>query len=203
MIKKLKFTMMKRKIIQLMSGALMLAATVVLGSNDSNVKIEVIGEREFRIQVQNIAGEASIVLQEENGEVLYRETVTSASYEKRFDLTLLKKGNYVLRVEDNFKIQSTRISLSDAVLAEFEELYFLPVITQKESLISISKIAIKNEKLVVRIYDQEGVLLYNDTLHGKEFRMGRGYDFSKVPKGVYNIFLASNGHSINRRIDLR
>ena len=70
-------------------------------------------------------------------------------------------------------------------------------------MISVSKIVTENEKLLVRIYDEHGIQLYSDMLQTNDFRIGRGYDFSMVPKGVYNIYLASNGHSINRRIDLR
>jgi hypothetical protein len=186
-----------------MSGALILIANTVAGSNDSNVKIEVTGDKEFKIQVQNISGKAQIVLQEENGEVLYKEQINARTYEKRFDVTLLKKGNYVLRIEDDFKIQSTKINLSEEILAEVAELYFQPIVSQRQNIIMVSKIASGSERLIVRIYDENGILIYDDILKGADYQLGRRYDFSKVPKGVYNIYLASNGHSVNRRIDLR
>lgn len=193
---------MKRTVINVIGGLLMLVTTAVFGLNDSNLKIEIVGDREVHVQVQNISGNASVILQDADGEILYKEVVFTSTYEKRFDMTLLKRGDYVLKIEDNFKIQTTRLNVADVLLAEFQELYFLPVVTQKEGMITVSKLASANEKLTVRIYDGQGVLLYSDTLQGKDF-VGRGYDFSRVPQGTYNIFLASNGHSINRRIDIR
>lgn len=193
---------MKRTMISVLGAVLMLTSTMVFGLNDSNLKVEIIGEREVRVQVQNIAGTASVILQDEEGEILFKEMISTSTYEKRFDLTFLKRGSYILKIADDFKIQTTRINLADVLLTEFQELYFQPVVTQKDGVITVSKLATENEKLTVRIYDVEGVLLYNDTLQGKDF-IGRGYDFSRVPKGTYSIFLASNGHSVNRRIDIR
>ena len=99
---------MKRTVINVIGGLLMLVTTAVFGLNDSNLKIEIVGDREVHVQVQNISGNASVILQDADGEILYKEVVFTSTYEKRFDMTLLKRGDYVLKIEDNFKIQTTR-----------------------------------------------------------------------------------------------
>jgi len=200
MIKNLKFTDMTKAMKGLLSGLLMVLATLSYGSNEPYFKVEVTGQRTFSLQVENLTGTTRISLQDTNGEMVYKEQIASVStYTKQFDVTSLPKGNYTLIVEDDFKRQSAKISVADQLVAEFDELYFFPLIVQDGKYITVSKIASANERLSVVIYDVNDKLLFSEVLQGQDF-LGKRFDFSKAPKGTYKIFLASNGHALNRRV---
>jgi len=191
---------MKKAMKGLLGGLLMVLTTLSYGSNAPYFKVQVTGSRTFSLEVSNLTGSTRISLQDTNGDVVYREQIASASsYTKQFDVSSLPKGNYTLKVEDEFKMQSATISVAEQLVAEFEELYFFPLIVQDGKYITVSKIASANERLSVVIYDANDKLLFSEVLQGKDF-LGKRFDFSKAPKGTYKIFLASNGHALNRRV---
>ncbi len=191
---------MKNAMKGLVSGLLMVLATLSYGSNEPYFKVQVTGARTFSLEVKNLAGTARIILQDTNGEVVFKEQIGAVNtYTKRFDVTSLPKGTYTLSVADDFKFQSAKINVAEDLVAEFEELYFFPIVVQGNKYVTVSKIASADERLSVAVYDAQDRLIFSDVLKGEDY-IGKRFDFSKAPKGTYNIFLASNGHTLNRRV---
>lgn len=191
---------MKKAMKGLFGGLLMVLTTLSYGANEPYFKVVVTGPHTFSLEVTNLSGSTRISLQDTNGEIVYKEQVAAVtSYTKQFDVQSLPKGNYTLVVADEFKMQSATISLAEELVAEFDELYFFPIVVQDGKYITVSKIATADERLSVVIYDANDKMIYSAVLEGQEF-LGKKFDFSKAPKGTYKIFLASNGHALNRRV---
>jgi hypothetical protein len=127
-----------------------------------------------------------VVITDENREV-YRESFNGkTTIIKRFDLKRLDAGQYRLIIKKEgittiqpFDVDFTKIN----VLTDKMETIFKPRVSQKKGKILVSFLATQSTDVSVRIYDNEGITLFNETYNTTLLQ--KAYNLDKLPKGAY------------------
>lgn len=184
-------------------SALLLSTSLLANGNDPYFVVAPKGNKSLEIKIGSIQGKGKIQIQNAKGEIIFTEEIgAQKSLAKEYNFSQLPAGEYSLKVTDGFKVLTARIILSDTIIAEYGELYFLPVITQLENVLSVNKLVAGYEKLAVSVYDTKDHLLYSDVLSGTDF-LGKRFDFTKAPKGTYKIYVAGGGHELVQKIEVK
>lgn len=136
-----------------------------------------------------------------NGEMFYykRSNKPLTDYQKIFDFTDLKEGDYVmnLKVNDtklskNFEVDRLGIYIGDSKLT------FDPYFNYKDGVLKFSYLNFDRNNLKFMLFEKDGGLVYEKKL-GNDFAVSSGYDLSKLEKGNYKVVLSSfnNEYSYN------
>jgi hypothetical protein len=129
----------------------------------------------------------------ETGQTVFKnESNTKVSkYQKVFNFSDLKHGNYILSFKVNntiiyrkFDINYTNINVGNTQIS------YDPCFTIKNDFLKISYLNFQKEKLTLYFYNN-GELVFKSKL-GDEFTINAGYDLSKLEKGDYNVVLSGN-----------
>jgi len=140
-----------------------------------------------------------------NGIILYKEDIkTSGTYSKGFDLTSLPNESYVFELEKDLEIKSFPFTVtSQTVVFEKEEtIIHKPFVTVKDNYIYVSKLALNEEPLDIKIYYQEASdLIYSEKVENTK-NIQKIYKLKSTAKGDYKIVLTSNGREYYESITL-
>lgn len=129
-----------------------------------------------------------ITLEGFNGEVFYEEAVSKTPrYLKKLMLSDLETGIYKLVVRKNFtktiqpfELTETGVNMNASELSE----KLLPVVRQNGKMVDVNYLSSSNTDVTVRIYDNEGKLVFEDT-KSKVTAFSKRFDLSKLTGGVY------------------
>lgn len=147
-------------------------------------------------------GDLEVNVQDSFGLVLYKEKYVGAILSRKFDLTLLPNGNYFFEISGQTKIKIIPFSVtSNNVVFEKEKetIFFKPIVRFKDDVVYISKLALKNETLNIKVYDTNYKLLYSEQLKNN-INLGRKLSFSKLEPGNYRLVLKSEGRVFEETI---
>ena len=119
------------------------------------------------VSITGIQGEVKVSLESAQGEVFYEEEVfKTPRYSKKLILSQLENGAYRLVVKRNFSktvqpfvITDNGVTMNAAELKE----KLLPVVHQKGNAVDVSYLSEVAIDVSVRIYDNEGKLVFEDT----------------------------------------
>ena len=159
-----------------------LAGSTVKITADENVKA-------LTVNINNIQNDVvKVSLEGNDGTVYYTEEVSKAArYAKKFNLTQLENGNYRLVVRKNltrttqpFELTETGVQLN---VSERNE-KFLPNIAQKGTSVDVSCLLSNYTNVFVRIYDNEGRLVFEDANY-VVFQLQKRYNLTHLPTGAY------------------
>lgn len=193
---------MKTQIKKIILGvSIILFTSGVAMATDASIRVT--GNKSFELTLTNLNDNTQLVMKNKNGQVLYEETIANKeSYYKAFNAELLTEGNYYVSVEDAVSVKTVLIALENGKL-EFDPTKivdrFKPMIMTKGSILYVNYFSPDKSPLAVSIYDKNGQLVYEEELTGKT-TMGKGFDFSKSPKGEYTIALESNGKYYSHQV---
>lgn len=188
--------------------SIILGVTIFITSSSiataTEATIKVTGNETFELKLTDISENAQVILKNSNGKILFEDAITGKDdYSKKFKVNPLETDTYFVTIEDIRSIKTLPVELSKNQLTYDENSMverFKPMVMQKGSVLYVNYFTPEKSSLDVSIYNSKGELVYSETLAGK-LTQGKGYDFSKSPKGEYTIALASNGmyysHSIN------
>ena len=147
-------------------------------------------------------GDLKINIKDSFGVVLYNNSYTGVEFTKTFDLTSLPNGNYYFEIEGQTKIKMlpfTVILNNIDFQKEEESIFFKPTVRFKENIVYISKLALKNEEMKIKIYDDNSNLIYTEDLMGKLY-LDRKLDFSMLKSGSYELVLKSEGKIFKEKV---
>ena len=159
-----------------------LAGSTVKITADENIKA-------LTVNINNIQNDVvKVSLEGNDGTVYYTEEVSKAArYAKKFNLTQLENGNYRLVVRKNltrttqpFELTETGVQLN---VSERKE-KFLPNIAQKGTSVDVSCLLSNYTNVFVRIYDNEGRLVFEDANY-VVFQLQKRYNLAHIPTGAY------------------
>ena len=149
---------------------------------------------------------AVIVIKNNAGLILYKESVKkSGAYSKDFDLTALPDGDYYFEVDKQFKIKIIPFTvISDTVMFNKEEEVTVskPRVVVKGNNVFISRLALENTPLKIKIYYEGYDLVFSEALNNDAQRVKRIYDFSRVTSGNYEIVMESEGRTFIKNIKM-
>ena len=159
-----------------------LAGTNVKITADENVKA-------VTVNINNIQNDVvKVSLEGTDGTVLFSdETSKTARYAKRLNLSQLENGSYKLVIRKNLTKTTQPFTLNDngVQLNENERKEkFLPSIIQKGNMVDVSCLAANYTNVFVRIYDNEGRLVFENANY-VVFQIQKRFNLSKLPTGAY------------------
>lgn len=165
-----------------------LAGTTVKISADENAKA-------LTVNIINIQNDVvKVTLEGADGSVLFTEEVSKvAKYAKKLNLSQLESGSYKLIVRKNltktiqpFELSETGILLNSSERKE----KFLPSIIQKGNSVNVNLLASNYTNVFVRIYDNEGRLVFEDANY-VVFQLQKRFDLSRLSSGAYVVEVAA------------
>jgi hypothetical protein len=110
-----------------------------------------------------------------------------------FDFTQLNDGNYTIEVNKDFVIEVSSIEVKNNVVTfntNAEKQIFKPVFRLENSKIIISKLALDNKHMNVKIYYNDDAI-FSETVKGKKV-LNRIYQLDNSYRGEYTAVITSN-----------
>ncbi len=185
----------------LLAGALTVLA-LTSSANDNFFKLEVVEDRVFKLEVENVNGNASIKIEDQKGvQLLSKPMKATSKLTTKFDLSSLPQGTYKLTYADDFKVQIASIIIEDELSFDMEGVQFVPVIVEKSSKLKVGLLSQARTKMVISVYDDSNQLLVSEVLQGEDY-FGKQYDFSKVRKGTYRVVVSASGRTYSKTIKI-
>ena len=156
----------------------------------------------INLSLNNLSGNVAVIIKDIYGEVLYSENFNSFTTTKKYDLSLLPSGNYNISLETETKIKVVPFSVDHKnvdIKEENKTISFKPVIHLKGDLIYVSKLAVRNEKMKVSLYDESSNLIYQQNIKGSN-NIGKVLNMAKLQKGKYTVVAESEGNKVVKSI---
>jgi len=164
-------------------AALFFTATGV-HANDDNFTLKVKGEKDkfIRFSVDK-AEDVNLSLIGSDEEVLFEEKIhASAASSKIYDLNALPDGNYVLKVESDFKLAKYTVTIKDgeALVSEPKlSNIFKPVYTQNDQVITLNLDNLDKNPIEVKVYNEYNDEVYNEVFKDKA-QLTKKFNISKT-----------------------
>lgn len=155
--------------------------------------------------LNNVKEGNQLIIKDIYGIILYKEQIeTSGTYSKGFDLTSLPNGSYVFELQKDLEIKSFPFTVNDetVVFNGEETIIHKPLITQKGNYVYVSKLALNEEPLEIKIY-YDSELIYSEKIKNtktieKTFKLiSKGRETNK-----YAIVLKTNDREYFKYITL-
>ena len=136
--------------------------------------------------------------------MLFRSTKAPAtSYKRNYDFSRLEDGTYFLTVRIDNEIKETKFNIERGQVKVVEERKMVdPVFVMDNKQLKLSYLNFQQENSKLIVYDRFRNSLYEKDLKS-DFVTQHGIDFSKVPRGDYEVVLSSANsvHSYDVFID--
>ena len=188
-MKNRKTTLRKSILTAVMLTAMMSYATNGLEINPNN------DLKKTTFSLNNVKEGNQLIIKDINGIILYKEQIEkSGTYSKGFDLTLLPSGSYVFELQKDLEIKFFPFTVNDetVVFNGEETIIHKPFVTQKGNYVYVSKLALNEEPLEIKIY-YDSELIYSEEIKNtktieKTFKLStKGRETSK-----YTMVLKTN-----------
>jgi len=183
-----------KKLVKTMSLLTLLFLTTFVNANEifKNVRVFSNNSKTLNLQLKNNDGITEVFIKDMNGIQLYKEKFTGDQLFKKFDLSLLPNGNYVVEIEGQTKIKVFPFKILGSkvdVLEMKNEIVYKPIVRVQDNLVYISKFSPTNKVIKIAFYDAQNNLLLQDNLT-KEIVSGKILDISKILNGNYILTLS-------------
>jgi hypothetical protein len=164
--------------------------------------VNVINSRLINLNLNNFDGKVAIQIIDKGGVILYRENYLGKNSSKKYDLSLLPYGDYVIELESETKIQIIPFSVNREKVKLNEvakSVYFKPVVRVIGNLMYISKLSLNDEAVKIAIYDTDSNLLFEEN-HAGAKTISRILDISNFEAGDYSLVINSDGRKFSQAI---
>lgn len=182
--------------------ALAMLTTIVSNANGNLTSDPVDNINKTTITLNNVKQGNQLLIKDSHGVVIYKETIkTAGTYSKGFDLRALPDGHYSFELEKDIEIKSIpfKVDAKNVILNNEEPTIYKPFVTSKNDCIYLTKLALNNEPLDVKIYNDNEELIYSEEIKNTK-TIEKAYKLSS--KGNYKIVLSSNGRAYYEYIKL-
>ncbi len=157
------------------------------------------------VSFNNLKQGSVLIIKDENGLLLYKELIEkSGDYSKGFDLTALPNGNYYFELNKDVEIKIIPFQVKSNVVVfskENEQLIIKPFVEKSGNMVLVSKLALNEKPLKIKIYYQDSSLVFEETLENKQL-INRKYDFSSSEKGAYRMVIFSEGREFTKEFKI-
>lgn len=185
--------------------------TSLIGSGamaSGNLKVNIAsGSKDFaKVEISNVKMSTfEIDVTDENGElVFYKETNAPAnSYKRNYDFSKLEDGTYFFNVKIDNESTETKFDIKRGQLNVVKEKKMVdPVFVFDNKELKLSYLNFNGDNTTLIVYDSSRTPLYEKDLKS-DFVTQHGVNFSKVPRGNYEVVLSSGNeiHSYDVSID--
>ena len=116
--------------------------------------------------INNVREGNQLAIKDLNGIILYKEKIAkSGTYSKGFDLTSLPSGSYLFELQKDLEIKSFPFTVKDekVIFNGEETIIYKPFVTLKGNHVYVSKLALNEEPLEIKIY-RNSELIYSEEI---------------------------------------
>jgi len=183
-----------------------LIGTSAMASGNLRVNIAPGMNERTEVEISNVKMSTfKIDVTDESGEVIFtKETKSPANnYKRSYDFSRLEDGTYFFTVKVDNETTETKFDIERGKMTVIEERKMLdPVFLMDNKQLKLSYLNFEKESTKLYIYDKSRNPVYEKDLKS-EFVMQHGVDFSKAPRGNYEVVLSSGNslHSYDVFID--
>lgn len=155
------------------------------------------------LEFSNVRKGHQLIIKDNQDTVVHRETIErNGDYLKKFDLSALKDGLYVIELEKDFEIIIKPFKIESKQIWYLENgatTIFKPVLRFKSNQLIISQLSLNKLPLNVEIF-YEDKLIHSDLLK-QESILNRVYRLSKLEKGEYSVRMVSGNRVFIERFN--
>ncbi|RZS93970.1 hypothetical protein [Aquimarina brevivitae] len=186
---------------------LICTALVTLNANASDIlSVKIENESTIHVSLEHALKGQKLYLKNYEGEVLFTMTLAAdQSFQKTFDLTLVKDGIYFVETETAFDIKVTPVvknAQGVALIDTSVKLLFKPTIKVKKGMIHILFNNIEGNKVTLSINDEEGIELHEEQISNQEYVIKRAFNFAEVPSGKYTIHFTTGDRTFKEEVSI-
>jgi hypothetical protein len=136
-----------------------------------------------------------ISIKDDEGRNLYTKTVKNeASFAKKFDMSQLPQGAYILSLEDEQTVQNIPLSVVDnnvQIDMDAKTRTYKPVFKQDSDILDVMVFSPAQLQHQITIYDDANQVVYNETIDGQT-TIEKRYNLANLAPGQYNVTIESN-----------
>ena len=176
---------------------LVVAVTMFIGAGAVNAtgptfNAKVVGEKKFRVEVNEVKGSSLMYVENANGQILYKNRSKEDLLRVTFDLSTLSAGDYKVVVKDEAKVQTLPLVVNtDGIELKndaFDKTFF-PVVEKENNEVLVKLLSDESNDLEINIRSLEGRLMTQDKVEGQLGLIGKRYQFSP---GTYAVTVKSD-----------
>ncbi|WP_299436015.1 hypothetical protein [uncultured Maribacter sp.] len=139
------------------------------------------------LELENASKNTYIKLKDNQGNVIYTESVSNDLYSKKFNLKNLEDGVYFFETEGDFKSTTYSIKVEDNKLVILDKKEILkPFFKETKESVSINLLNLNKEDVMIKIYDEDNRLVFEEDVKDKMV-VEKSFDFSGAYKGNYTL----------------
>lgn len=143
-----------------------------------------------------------VVLKDKSGFTLFQESISTMDTPyKNYNLKKLPAGDYVFSIQDRLKITLKPFTIvGEKIELQKEVRVFKPSTSIKEKMITYNLLAFSADT-DIRVTNNLGEELYAEVIKHKD-SVGKRFDFSKAPKGIYTITTVIQNQTFREEINI-
>ncbi|MDH7445919.1 hypothetical protein [Aquimarina sp. 2201CG14-23] len=188
---------------------LCLLVLTIISSNLINaagrVSVEITNSSMINVSLSEVVKGEKLFLKDYHGEVLFNITLDAMPvYQKYFNLDNVPDGVYFVETEAIHEIKVTPVLKNKkgvSLINNSAVTIFKPQVHVKNSIVKVMFNNTKRSPLTVTIYDKEWRLL-EEIVENKEKVLRKTYDFSKMPKGEYQIYFRLKDRTFIKKVSI-
>lgn len=192
-----------KKAIKLFAAVTMLIGASYVNASGPTFNAMVLAGKKFRVEVKDVKGSSIIYVENEKGQILYRNRSKEALLRVTFDLSTLSEGDYKVVVKDEAKIQTLPVVLATEGLElkndELEKTFF-PVVQKEDDKVFVKLLSDESNDLEINIRSVGGKLMAQDKVEGRLGLIGKRYQFSP---GTYSVTVKSDEFHNTTYVDIK
>ena len=181
--------------------AILLLAFIVKGNTvQPNFNVIVTGSKFINLTLLNADGATSIRFIDKYGKTLHKEVLKGINNSKKYDLSTLPEGNYIIELNANSKtiqypveVTNKNVTIKDGILKR------KPLFLIEDNKVVVTRFSEKKQTMKIAVYDSNSNVIYADTLEGK-LNVGKILNFSKLKDGYYKVVVKSDGKLFKKEI---
>lgn len=182
-------------------------ATLLSFANDAslfNIKNDA---KRTSLTLSNVKKGNLLSVKDINGVILFKEYIQEAgTYTKGFDLTALPNGAYIFELDKDLEINTIPFTVKHNIVLfekEKEKTIFKPMVRVEGDKAYVSKLALYDEPLEIKIYFEgfDGLeLMYSETIENTK-TIERVYKLDGLNEGSYKIVFNTEGRQFIKNIN--
>lgn len=183
--------------------ALMFVAVIGLAATP-NLNVTPDQPKSLNFSIETYEQETAIRLFDEQGNLIFSEYVTDQkSYSKRFDLSKLEKGFFLLKVENSLKeiVYTIEMNKLEVSIKDMNEI-LKPTIITEDNKVKINFLNLAQENVVIKILDSNDRNVFEEVIE-KTMVIEKAFNFEKAYKNNYMVMVKVNANSYYQPIAVK
>jgi len=184
----------------LVVAILLIAFIVKANTVVPNYNVIVAGSKLVNLTLLNTDGTTSIKFIDKYGATLHKEVLKGINNSKKYDLSTLPVGNYMIELNANSKTIQYPVEVTEKnVTIKGGILKRKPSFSIEDNKVIVTRFSEENQTMKIAVYDSNSNVIYADTMEGK-LNVGKILNFSKLKEGYYKVVVKSDGKLFKKEI---